>query len=102
MAPDVEANEKQRGRAGYVADVQAVVDAYPDYQWSIQHLLSEGSSMAAHLIGTGTQRGSFLGADPAGHQVHAPEFAFYQLRNGLIVALWSAVDELALAPNLGH
>jgi predicted ester cyclase len=100
VAPDVEANDQPRGREGYIADIRTLIDAFPDFQWSVRHLVIEGDIVSAHLAGRGTQQTPFLGVSPSESPVVAPEFAVYRFHDGRIVQLWSTVNHLLLLPDL--
>jgi steroid delta-isomerase-like uncharacterized protein len=100
VAPDVEANDQPRGREGYIADIRALINAFPDFQWSIRHLVVEGDIVSAHLTGHGTQQSTFLGVPPNESPVVAPEFAVYRFHEGQIVELWSTVNHVLLLPDL--
>ncbi len=79
VAEDVVVNGERQGLDGYVAGLQAVVDAFPDYRWELRHLLVEGSWIAAHFVDTGTHLGSFLGVPAAHRPVTTQEFAMYRV-----------------------
>lgn len=90
-----------QGLAGYRESLGRVVVAFPDYHWQLDHLLAEGDWLAAHLTGSGTHRGEFLGVAASGQTVAAREFAFYRLRDGKIAEIWGAADNLELLRQIG-
>jgi predicted ester cyclase len=86
--------------ADYAANLQAVIDAFPDYRWEIRHLLVDGDWLAGHFVDTGTHRGPFLGILPTGRAVETQEFALYRVAAGRIAEVWGTVDELRLVEQL--
>ena len=96
VAEDVRVNGEVQGLRGYIADLRAVVEAFPDYRWNLRHLLVDGSWLAAHFVDTGTHRGTFRGVAATGRAVATQEFAFYRVEGGRIVEVWVAADNAEL------
>jgi predicted ester cyclase len=97
---DVVVNGERQGLAGYVAGLEAVVRAFPDYVWEIAHLLVDGDVVAAHFVDTGTHRGEWLGVPPTGRQVRTQEFAVYRWADGRISEVWVTADDLRVLDQL--
>jgi aspartyl-tRNA synthetase len=98
---DVVVNGEARGLGTYVEDLQAVVQAFPDYHWDLRHLLIDGDRIAAHFEDTGTHLGDpFLGVRASGRRVRTQEFAFYRLVTGRIAEVWVTADNLAVVAQL--
>ncbi|TCO34581.1 putative ester cyclase [Kribbella steppae] len=89
---DVRVNGVPTGLDQYAAGMRAVVDAFPDYHWDLQHLLVDGDWLSAHLIDTGTHTGTFLDVPATGRTVSAEEFAIYRFSDGKIVDSWGNLD----------
>ncbi|MEN3357941.1 MAG: hypothetical protein V7637_1923, partial [Mycobacteriales bacterium] len=100
VADDVVVNGAVQGVADYVAGLQAVVDAFPDYRWELGHLLVDGCWIAAHFHDTGTHRGTFLGVPATGRSVATQEFAVYRVAAGKITQVWVTADNLGLLAQL--
>jgi aspartyl-tRNA synthetase len=100
VAADVAVNGQMQSREEYIAGLQAVVRAFPDYRWDLRHLLVEGDWISAHFRDTGTHRGPFLGVPPTGRAVSTQEFALYRLQDGKIAEVWVAADNLHLLNQL--
>ena len=98
---DVTVNDELVGRAAYVARVAAVVDAFPDYRWTIEQLVVDGPCLAARLTDTGTHTGPWLGVEPTGRRVRALELAIYRFDEGLIADVWSTATDLDVLRQLG-
>jgi predicted ester cyclase len=100
VVDDVQVNGEVQGLASYVNGLEEVVRAFPDYQWELRHLLVDGDWLSAHLIDTGTHRGTFLGVSPTGRFVRTQEFAFYRIEGDRIAEVWVSADNLRLLDEL--
>ena len=94
--PDVQVNGEVQGLPNYVSGLEAVIAAFPDYRWDLQHLLVDGDWLAAHFTDSGHHPGSFLGVAASGRRVETQEFAFYRVTAGRIVQVWVSADNLRL------
>jgi predicted ester cyclase len=88
VGAEVRVNGTPQGLDQYVAGLRAVVEAFPDYHWELQHLLVDGNWLSARLTGTGTHSGTFLGVPATGRAISAQELAMYRLDGGRIVESW--------------
>jgi predicted ester cyclase len=100
VAVDVAVNGEIQGLDAYVAGLEAVVRAFPDYRWNLRHLLVDSPWISAHFLDTGTHRGTFLGVAATGRTVGIQEFATYRVDAGRIVEVWVAADNLDLLRQL--
>jgi predicted ester cyclase len=96
VADDVTVNGRTDGLRGYVSGLQAVIEAFPDYRWDLQHLLVDPPWISAHFTDTGTHRGAFKGVPGTGRAVTTQEFALYRVDAGKIVEVWVTADDLLL------
>jgi predicted ester cyclase len=97
---DVQVNGVRQGLPAYVAGLQNVVEAFPDYRWDLRHLLVDGRWVSAHFVDTGTHRGPFLGVPATGRAVTLQEFAVYRIQADKIVEVWVTADNLSLLDQL--
>jgi predicted ester cyclase len=100
VTDDIVVNGEATGLAGYIAGLAAVVRAFPDYRWDLQHLLVDGDVVAAHFLDSGTHRGEWLGVAPTGRRVTTQEFAFYRWSGGRIAEVWVTADNLRVLEQL--
>ena len=100
VADDVQVNGRRQALRDYIAGLEAVVRAFPDYRWDLQHLLVDGHQIAAHFNDTGTHLGPFLGIPATGRTVTTQEFAIYRLEAGKITEVWVTADNLGLLEQL--
>ena len=76
------------GLAAYVAGLEQVVSAFPDYHWEIEHVLVDGDHLAARLTATGTHTGTFRGIEATGRRLTTMELAMYRWYDGRIAHCW--------------
>jgi steroid delta-isomerase-like uncharacterized protein len=88
VAENVQVNGVVQDLQNYVAGLQAVIQAFPDFRWEIQELVVEADVLAARLTNAGTHRGTFLGVPATGRRIATIELAMYHLDNGKITASW--------------
>ena len=100
VADDVVVNDATQGLATYVAGLEAVGRAFPDYHWELRHLLIDEDVIAAHFTDTGTHRGAFLGVPATGRAVTTTELALYRIEHGRIGRVWVAADNMTLLDQL--
>jgi steroid delta-isomerase-like uncharacterized protein len=100
VAEDVEVNGERQSLPAYVAGLEAVVHAFGDYRWDVQHLLVRDSWIFAHFLDTGTHQGTFLGVPATGRRVSTQEFAVYRVEDGRIAQVWVTADNLHLLEQL--
>ena len=100
VARDVAIDGIDRGLDAYVAEVRAVVRAFPDYRWEVRRLVVDAPWIAAHLIDTGTHREAFRGIPATGRSVAVAEFAFYRVDAGQIAEVWGSAFHVQLLDQL--
>ncbi len=99
---DVRVNGEVQGLENYVSGLEAVVDAFSDYRWELQHLVVSGDWLAAHFLDSGHHSGAFLGIPPTDRHVETQEFALYRVARFLIVEVWVTADNLRVLKQIEH
>lgn len=100
VAEDVEVNGEIQGLQGYIAGLETVICAFPDYRWDLRRLLVDGCWLAAHLIDTGTHKGTFHGVPATGRQVTMQEITLYRVHEDTIAEVWVTADNERLLRQL--
>jgi predicted ester cyclase len=88
-------NGQRLTRSAWLAQaIEASFEAMPDLQWRIQHLVVDGSHVAARLLDTGTPQNAWSGLppNPRGRTASFGEHVFYRFREGLAEEVWSIAD----------
>lgn len=91
----------QSGRDAFKARVQAFRGAFPDVQYKILNIVSDGEIVATKFAFSGTHKGPFAGFQPTGRQSTVTGVHFSKLVNGKIKKTWAGFTNIAeaLAPN---
>ena len=84
-------------RAEYMANLAALQDVFPDYQWRLRRTVVEPPWFAVHLETSGTRQRTFLDAPGDGTRVTSDEFVMYRIEQLKIVELWGTADNARLA-----
>ena len=93
--------EPMVGPAGYLAIVGMMRASFPDIQWTVEELISEGDKVAARFTMRGTHRGQFMGVPPTEKAITVQALNIYHLKNGQIIKEYGAPDMLGLLAQIG-
>jgi steroid delta-isomerase-like uncharacterized protein len=75
--------------------------AFPDAQYPIYDMISEGDKVVAHWGLIGTQDGQFMGVPPTGRSVSVKGIIIFRLEHLQIIEYWGSFDRLDLMQQLG-
>jgi steroid delta-isomerase-like uncharacterized protein len=90
-----------RGLEGMRMLLQGARAAFPDMEYRIEALVSEGDQVALLYSWTGTHLGGIGGVPATGRSVHATGAIFCRLAGGRIVEQWDLDDRLGTMQQLG-
>jgi steroid delta-isomerase-like uncharacterized protein len=93
--------EPKLGPDGYLEIVGMMRGGFPDIQWTVEELISEGDKVAARFTMRGTHRGQFMGVPPTEKPITVQALNIYHLKNGQIVKEFGAPDMLGLLAQIG-
>jgi len=93
--------EPMRGPGGYLAIIGMMRSGFPDIQWTLDELVSEGDKVAARFVMNGTHKGVFFGVPPTGKEIKVRASNFYKFSNGQIVEEYGQPDMLSLLQQIG-
>jgi steroid delta-isomerase-like uncharacterized protein len=91
----------ERGQDFVRRNVAAYRAAFPDMEWSIEQMVSEGDWVAVRLTLRGTHLGPLGDLPPSGKQAEMREMAFWRVEEGRLRAIWSVSDALGLRVQVG-
>jgi steroid delta-isomerase-like uncharacterized protein len=84
------------GRAEYKRAFSRLRAAFPNGQWTIEELLSDGDRVVGRWTFRGTHTGQFFNIPPTGREVTYPILAIYRIENGRIAEDWHLFHSIAL------
>jgi len=88
-------------RAGYLALIKELRDAFPDMDFRIEDIIAEGDLVSSRNVWRGTHTGSFRGMPPSGKKVEVTAMGFSRIKNGKVVEHWGQVDFLGMLQQIG-
>jgi predicted ester cyclase len=100
IADNVHVNGTAYKREDVIASLEEITDAVPDFHWTVQDLLTDGSRIAARLHDTGTPVKPFLGHEPTGASLVIMEYGSYRVENGLFVDMRFLIDATSAGEQL--
>lgn len=75
--------------------------SFPDWQHTIEDLVTEGDRVVAKVMQKGTQKAEYDGVAPTGKEVTVAGAYMFRVANGKIQELWVVEDNLGLYRQLG-
>lgn len=93
--------ESLQGPAGYLSLVGMMRSGFPDIQWSLEEMVTEGDTIAARFLMRGTHQGTFMGIPPTGKSIQVQAMNFYRLMDGQFVEEHGQPDMLGLLQQIG-
>lgn len=75
--------------------------AFPDVQWIVEDMLSEGPKVVTRFTARGTHRGSVMGLPGTGRRITVTGLMIVRTEEGRIMEAWSQWDTLGLLQQLG-
>jgi steroid delta-isomerase-like uncharacterized protein len=71
---------------------RAALEAMPDLRHDVQEVVTEGSSMAARVVVTGTITRTFAGVAPSEEPFRLDQVVFAHIRDGKAEEVWEIAD----------
>lgn len=99
--PSVRRAHLPGGADAWIADVDALFHAFPDWRWRRIQLIVEEDRLAAHTRAGGTHLGVFRGIAPTRRHANVAEFAMFRVMKGRIVE-FTGSDHTELIAQLQH
>jgi predicted ester cyclase len=75
--------------------------AFPDAQFTVEHVIAEGDRLAVHSTLTGTHLGAFMGVAPTGKRVAVTKVDMFRVDGGTVVDSWHQWDNVSLLLQIG-
>ena len=94
------------GDSSGLAGVRGILDhirsAFPDFHYTVDHVVADGDWLVARLTATGTQTGVFFGWPPTGKRATWKEIRYCRIANDKTVEHHACLDNMGLLAQLGH
>ena len=94
-------NEFPSNKEGMKSYYIKLWQAFPEANFSFDHVIVEGNEAACMFAMTGTQKGEFLGIPPSDKQVRIEGMIFFRFKDSKITERWEIIDILSAAKQLG-
>jgi predicted ester cyclase len=83
-----------KGPAGVKQMFTAMINAFPDYQEKIEHIVAEGDLVAVSYTLSGTFSGKYGEIAPTGNKVKTTNMTLSRFKDGKQVEAWLYTDSL--------
>ena len=90
-----------QGPTGYLSIIAMMRSGFPDIQWTLEDMVSDGDKIAARFTMRGTHQGLFFGVPATGKSIQAQAINFYHLSDGRFVKEYGQPDMLAIMAQIG-
>ena len=90
-----------RGPAGYLEIIGMMRSGFPDIQWTLEEMITEGDTVAARFTMRGSHQGMFFGVPPTGKNIAVQAMNFYRLSGGQFIEERGQPDLLGLLQQIG-
>jgi predicted ester cyclase len=99
---DLRPTKAAPGPMGQALIAEQFRHAFPDLEWRVDLVLSEGELVAARWSASGTHSGSWGDVAPTGRKVTFSGVNIFRFGdNGKVVEIWNHRDDFGLAEQLG-
>lgn len=75
--------------------------AFPDLEWTIEEMITEGEWVAVRLMLNGTHQGEFRGIPATGKRIAMQEMVFWRIVDGKLHTIHAQAETLGLRIQLG-
>jgi predicted ester cyclase len=90
-----------RGPESIKKHVGEWLSGFPDLQFTIEQILSDGDRVATQMVMDGTHTGEWIGILPTGKRVNIRMTAIHRIHNGKIIEDWVLVESLGVFQQFG-
>jgi steroid delta-isomerase-like uncharacterized protein len=88
------------GAKGAIESLSKFREAFPDLNYNIQHIVTEGDMAAVHFKMTGTNKGNFMGKPATGKTFTIEGYDLLRMVKGKAVERWGLSDNAAMMMQL--
>ena len=91
----------EKGAEGFKQTIGPLIESFPDIQWKIEELLSEGNKVVVRWKWTGTFKNAFRGFEPNQKQFASEAIVIYKMSGNKAVEAWMQSDQLGFLMQAG-
>lgn len=89
------------GRDAVREQLETFTNAFPDFEATVDDVVTEGDTVAMRVTLSGTHEGPFMGIEPTGESFRVQNMVFTRVEDGRIVERWLQPDTLGMLAQLG-
>ena len=89
------------GRDAVRAQLEAFLDAFPDFEATVEDVVAEEETVAMRVTLRGTHEGELMGIEPTGESFEVRNTVFTRIEDGKIAERWVLPDTLGMLQQLG-
>jgi predicted ester cyclase len=78
-----------------------VLSVFPDHRFDVEHIASDGETVAVLGAMVGTHEGELMGIAPTGRRVVARQSHWFRVEEGKLTEHWAVRDDLGMLQQLG-
>ncbi|WP_096391423.1 ester cyclase [Halopenitus persicus] len=93
--------EAYHGPEGVKEFVSRFLTAFPDAEWTVEDVISEGDKVVRRDRISGTHEGEFMGIEPTGKKIEMEGIGILRVEDGQFVESWGQADTVGLVQQLG-
>ncbi|MDO9377698.1 MAG: ester cyclase [Nocardioidaceae bacterium] len=80
--------------------VTSLLEAFPDFVWSVSEMAVTGRTVAVRMRNSGTHVRPYLGVAGTGRRIHVDDFGFYRFEGPLMAEINATSDRMLLRDQL--
>ncbi|MFP9192505.1 ester cyclase [Natronosalvus vescus] len=81
--------------------MRAFLDAFPDFEATVEDIIAEGDTVAMRVTLRGTHEGEFMGIEATGNSFEIQNMVFTRIEDEKIAERWVQPDSFGLMQQLG-
>jgi steroid delta-isomerase-like uncharacterized protein len=90
-----------QGKSGFIKFHEDFFTAMPDFNYTVNKIVSEGDTVMMYSTVTATHLGEWLGNPPTGNKLNFDTVDIFRIENGKIAEHWDVADTLKLFTQVG-
>ena len=95
-------SQKPLNREVHKRIMEGNLAAFPDYNHTVEDIISHGDKVVVRVTNRGTHKGNFYGTPPTGKEVEFSVISITRFVDGKVAEMWAEFDSLDLNQQLGR